>query len=237
MSDRGAIALFKMNEDVVGKARHGGKRLCAGRKKTGRRVGGPHRVRPELSPRHPVHVTMRVRRHFPELRGRDWWALIRKTLTRYLGREDFCIVHGSIQNNHFHFLIEASGKRTLTRGVQSLAINLARALNGGIGKIFPYRYHAVQITTPRQARNTLAYVLNNWRRHREDFAGGRQLRAPVDPYSSGVTFTGWTIPPRFTVPAGYAPLPTSPPRTALLRSDWKRFGLIDPFERPGPIGG
>jgi hypothetical protein len=27
----------------------------------------------------------------------------------------------------------------------------------------------------------------------------------------------------------------SPPRTALLKSDWQRFGLIDPYEMPGPL--
>ena len=36
------------------------------------------------------------------------------------------------------------------------------------GKVFQFRYHRVDITTPRQMRCALAYVLNNWRRHRED---------------------------------------------------------------------
>jgi hypothetical protein len=113
--------------------------------------------------------------------------------------------------------------------MQSLTIRLSLALTGGRGKVFEQRYHAVQIRTARQARNTLAYVLNNWRRHCV-WAGD----APVDPYSSGVTFTGWSEQPRFRIPDGYLPLPMSPPQTSLLRSEWKQFGLIDPFERPGP---
>ena len=40
------------------KSRRGGKRRGAGRKKTGIRRGGPHRRRPDLSPSHPVHVTL-----------------------------------------------------------------------------------------------------------------------------------------------------------------------------------
>ncbi len=129
-----------------------------------------------------------------------------------------------------HFLVEARNKRALTRGMQSLTIRLSLALTGGEGKVFEERYHSVQIRTARQARSSLAYVLNNWRRHRV-WAGD----APVDPYSSGVTFAGWSEWPRFTIPEGYVPLPMSPPQTSLLRCEWKQFGLIDPFERPGPL--
>ncbi|MBL0219238.1 MAG: transposase [Myxococcales bacterium] len=219
-------------EQVRVKGTHGGRRPGAGRKRTNRRRGGPHRTRPPLSSRHPVHVTLRARHLFPELRRRDYYAIIRAVLAHYLGREDFRVIHGSIQNSHFHFLVEAQDKRALSRGMQSLVIRLSLALTGGRGKVFEQRYHAVQIRTARQARNTLAYVLNNWRRHRVAVGA-----APVDPYSSGVTFGGWSERPRFTIPAGYLPLPMSPPRTALLQSEWKQFGLIDPFERPGPLWG
>jgi len=215
--------------ETKAKGTHGGPRAGAGRKKTGKRVDGPHRARPALSPRHPVHVTLRARKYFPELRRRDYYAAIRKVLEHFLGRDDFRVIHGSIQNTHFHFLVEAASSRALTRGMRSLTIRLSRALTGGRGRVFEQRYHAVQIRTPRQARNTLAYVLNNWRRH--SVAVGD---APVDPYSSGVTFTEWSEPVRFTVPAEYVPLPMSPPQTSLLRSEWKQFGRIDPFERPGP---
>jgi hypothetical protein len=75
--------------------------------------------------------------------------------------------------------------------------------------------------------------LNNWRHHREDLVLGRAFEAAVDPYSSGVAFTGWKG-RRFRVPEGYLPLPVSPPATALLRWQWTRFGQIDAFECPGP---
>jgi len=140
-------------------------------------------------------------------------------------------------------LVEAADKRALSRGMQSLTINLARALNrelGSHGKVFAYRYHDTQITTPRQARNALAYVLNNWRKHREDVASTRALAAKLDPYASGLAFDGWYeegagAVPRFTIPPGYHPLPVSSPATALLGSDWRLFGAIELFETPGAL--
>lgn len=61
----------------------------------------------------------------------------------------------------------------------------------------------------------------------------RAIQATIDPYSSGINFDGWTGGVRFAIPANYTPLPVSPAQTSLLRSEWRRYGLIDPFERPG----
>jgi hypothetical protein len=133
-------------------------------------------------------------------------------------------------------IVEASHKQALSRGMQSFAIRAARALNnewGSCDEVFLERYHASQITTARYARHALAYVLNNWRRHREDFANGREIAAHLDPYSSGVSFDGWTM--KFGTHPNYNPLPVSPPKTRLLCDDWKPFGLIDPHECPGPL--
>jgi len=231
------IALIKMSEVV--ERTHGGKREGSGRKKSPfRRHDPPHRARPELSPRHPVHVVLRTKEGILRLRRGLIYRAIRRVLRRYLGHGDFRVVHISIQHNHLHLLVEAADRQVLTRRMQSFAINAARAINrahdGRLGKVFAYRYHATQIRTPRQARRALAYVLNNWRHHREDQVLGRAFEAAVDPYSSGVSFTGWNG-RRFLLPDGYKPLPVSPPTTSLLTSRWTRFGRIDPFECPGPV--
>ena len=241
MSDPHVTALIKMIDDVVeAKGTHGGRRAGAGRKKSGKKLGGPHRARPSLSPRHPVHVVLRTERWVPRLRERRVYRVLRRVLTRYLGDPRIRIVHLSIQHNHLHLLVEAKDRRALTRGMQSFAINAARALNahfGSTGKVFAHRYHATQITSARQARNSLAYVLNNWRRHREDLASWHTLAAKLDPYASGLAFTGWARGRRFVVPPGFTPLPVAPPQTSLLRTDWRRHGLLDPFEIPGPVDG
>ena len=86
------------------------------------------------------------------------------------------------------------------------------------GRVFTDRYHATTISKPRQARRALAYVLNNWRRHREDHVGLGEARASVDRYSSGIAFNGWAerdgVP--FAWPPGFEALPIAAPQTWLL---------------------
>ena len=101
-------------------------------------------------------------------------------------------------------------------------------------RVIKFRYKAKQIRSREYARNAIAYVLNNWRRHREDFYDLGSKRATLDEYSSAVSFDGWTR-GRFAIPAGYQPLPVSLPRTSLLRSDWQWYGLIDPWEIPNVL--
>jgi putative transposase len=217
------------------RCKDGTPRRKAGRKKTGKRRGGPHRRRPELDPRRPVHVTLRSARRLP-WRRREAYAVFRRVLEAYLGNPDFRVCHISIQQSHVHLLVEAANRKALSRNMQSLAIRAAYAFHaddGGCGKIFAYRYHASQIQTARYARHALAYVLNNWRRHREDFANGALVPAYLDEYSSAVSFRGWTI--EFAPHPTHAPLPVSPPETWLLRDGWKRYGPIDPHECPGPL--
>jgi REP element-mobilizing transposase RayT len=219
----------------------GGKRAGAGRKQVNERKSQPHRTRPPVRPNEAVHVSMRVAPELSRLRRRDGYHAVRKAMQVVLPRTDFRIVHASIQANHVHLLAEAESKDALARGVQAFQISAARKLNqaesarrGRVrrGPVFPDRYHAEVISTPRQARHALAYVMNNWRRHKED-------RAPharqwiLDPYSSAISFKGWTE-RSWDPPASYDPLPVCAPQTWLLREGWKRAGPIGVFTVPGP---
>jgi REP element-mobilizing transposase RayT len=216
----------------------GGWRPKAGRKPSGKRVGPMHRRRVELSPEHPVHVTLRTVAAVGRLRKRHAYQAARQALAKQLGRDDFRVVHVSIQHNHVHLIDEADSKDALTRGVRGLCIAMARRLNRRLerkGRVFAHRYDAKPISSPRQARNCLSYVLNNWRRHREDYASTAARQAPVDPYSSGPAFDGWRdhddevgLPPR------YEPLPTARATTWLLTVGWRRHSLVGVRERPGP---
>ena len=144
----------------------------------------------------------------------------------------------SIQHNHLHFLVEADSEFTLSRGMQALAISAARSINkslGRRGKVFEYRYHATEITNPRQAHHALSYVLNNWRRHQEDERSERARKAAIDPYSSAISFNGWRG-GAFTIPDDYEPLPVSRAQTWLLNVGWMVHAPeIDPRSVPGRL--
>jgi REP element-mobilizing transposase RayT len=228
--------------------RRGGKRPGAGRPRGPGRWRNWVRRRPPHAARFPVHVTLRVVEAVGRLRRRRAYHAVRRALETCLPRRDFRVVHVSIQHNHLHLVVEADDKRALSRGLQGLQISAARRLNAAIardrgavaprrGVVFPERYHAEVLTSPRQTRNAIAYVLGNWRRHREDARSVRLARAAVDPYSSGLFFDGWYDPVRgrrwFAPPDGYDPLPVLYPTTWLLEVGWRRHRLIDPRERPG----
>jgi hypothetical protein len=149
--------------------------------------------------------------------------------------DTFRVVHASVQGNHIHLLVEATSADAISKGVQHLEIALARAINKSLkrtGKVFEFRYHRVDITTPRQTRCALAYVLNNWRRHREDVTTPGAENALVDPYSTAWAFDGWRdldeIPDWDRIPSANA-------TTWLLRVGWRRHGTISVREVPGPL--
>ncbi|MBL8627549.1 MAG: transposase [Myxococcales bacterium] len=229
---------------------HGGRRPGAGRKRTlPGRVRGKHRARPFHDRRQPVHVVLRVTPEVGRLRRRKAYAAVRLAMIAMLltGRTGFRVVHLSIQRHHIHLLCEADDRTALANGVRALCVSAAKRLNRAVsiagatprtGRVFTDRYHATAIATPRQARHALAYVLNNWRRHREDHAAVGQRRALVDRYSSGVAFGGWAerdgVP--FAWPRGFEPMPIAAPTTWLMKGGWRRGGAPPSlWERPGPL--
>ena len=142
-------------------------------------------------------------------------------------RRGFRVLHFSIQNDHLHLLIEASDTRALSTGVQGLAIRTARQLNrhlGRKGKIWGDRYHTRALTSPREVRNALVYVLMNIKKHTFAPCEG------VDPCSSALWFDGF-VPARAPTPSTDPP-PIQIPRTWLAAHGWRRRGLIDPREHP-----
>lgn len=201
----------------------GGRRPGAGRKPSGRPVGMPHEARPEHAPRHPVHVTLRACRELPSLRDEGVFRLLRRGLGRASGNR-MRIVQFSVQADHVHLIVEAESRCALSRGVQGLSIRLARTVNralGRRGKVWADRYHARALTTPREVRNAIVYVLQNWRKHRPEARG-------LDPCSSARWFAGFRGP----VPTATGASPVAPPRTWLAAVGWKRLGSIGIEEGP-----
>ena len=224
---------------------HGGKRRGAGRKPKGKHPGASHAARPEHNPRHPVHVTLRVVGSASGLRRKDTYLALREATIVTARREDFRISHMSIQRDHIHLIVEADSKRALSKGVQGFSISAAWQINKAItarggdrrtGRVISDRYHVRTLTSPRAVRNTLAYVLGNWRHHGEDRAPVAQTWK-VDPYSSGAVYFDWKeledSPVLWPLPPTYQPLIVFRPRTWLLQSWHKFYPRISVREVPG----
>jgi REP element-mobilizing transposase RayT len=224
----------------------GGRRAGAGRPPRGPRASERHKARPVHDHRHPVHVTIRVIADVSSLRHRDMYLQLREATIVTAKRDDFRIVHMSIQRNHVHLIVEADHKDALSRGMQGFSISAAKRVNATItartgvrrrGKVVDDRFHARALTSPRAVRHTLAYVLNNYRRHGEDRAGvARAWKA--DPFSSGPMFFGWkeleNSPVLWPLRPTYQPLIVLRPRTWLLAKGWQKYHpLISTHEVPG----
>ena len=140
--------------------------------------------------------------------------------------ERFRVLQFSIQKDHLHLLVEAVEPMGFERGVRGLAIRIARLVNricGRRGTVWADRYHARLLRTPREVRNALVYVLNNFKKH---VRGARGL----DPYSSAPWFDGW----RVATLTSNAESPSLWPRarTWLASRGWRLRGLIDVEEAP-----
>ena len=212
----------------------GGRRRGAGRKRTlpGRpRVA--HRARPEHRRTHPVHVTLRANRRVPSLR---WFIHVACAAIRRASRDAFRIIEFSIQANHVHLLVEADDKRALSRGVQGLAIRLARVVNGCLGRrgrVWDDRWHGRALGSPREVRNALVYILRNAKKHVHAVSNN------VDHCSSAPWFQGFLYEGRVGDGVGDArpppdpgPSPVRGARTWLGLHGWRRFGLIAATEGP-----
>jgi REP element-mobilizing transposase RayT len=218
----------------------GGRRRGAGRppRKQGRKVA--HATRPFHEWREPVHVTLRARRGIP-LRSKRLAAVVGEAIRKAstdpgaaaaARRRTFRVVHFSIQPDHLHLIVEASGRQALARGMQGLASRLARRVNARLGRrgaLFADRYHGRALATPLEVRRAIAYVLTNAAKHEDPIPDqGTEVHEGLDPCSSARWFGGWQHPP----PRQATPSPVAEPTVWLLRVGWKRHGLLRRDERP-----
>jgi REP element-mobilizing transposase RayT len=161
-------------------------------------------------------------------------------------RGDFRIVHLSIERAHLHLIVEVDHHVSLWEGLRAFETSAAQRLNRAIslatgtrrrGRCFEDRYRARLITSPMQARNTISYTLNNWRRHGQD-RGMETMFWDVDYYSSGPGFDGWAEldDSPFLIPIpDYPRLSVCRPKTWLLRTGWRLAGPISFRDIPGPV--
>jgi REP element-mobilizing transposase RayT len=195
-----------------------------------------HRRRERFAGSYPIHVTLRVRAGLVSLRDARVVREFRRSLTEAKERGAFRVAHYSLQGDHAHLIVEARDARALASGMKSIGARLARLVNRicrRSGTVLDGRYRHRLLRTPREVRNALRYVLLNARKHWSQ-RHGAPPPARLDAASSAAWFDGWARRvPRARDP-GHAAV--ARPRTWLLRSGWRRHGLIDFAEVPAPHG-
>ena len=172
-----------------------------------------------------MHVTLRVLSEVGNLRRDEVYRAVREASRTAAQRARFRIIHLSLQHDHIHLLVEAESAALLASGMHGFKISAARHINTALavdglrrrGRVFADRYHVVVIRSPSQARNVLAYILQNWRKHGEDRRGIARTWL-VDRFSSGILFAGWKElegKAPWTSPPGYEALVVASPQSWL----------------------
>ncbi len=179
-----------------------------------------------------MHITLRRARLLPGFRQQAIAQRFEACVLAVKGGPlalGFRVLHYSFQDDHVHLLVEARDRSALARGMQGLAIRLARGFNRVArrsGKVWGDRYHARPLTSPREVRHGIVYVLMNHKKHRA--ADGL-----LDARSSALWFDGFDSETTLALAQmrTRAP-PVSLPRTWLAAVGWRRHGLIRVAEAP-----
>jgi hypothetical protein len=180
-----------------------------------------------------------MRSDCPSLRTVPIVRAIEESFAEACDRPGFRLVQYALQGNHAHMIVEADDRRALGRGMKAIGARIARAVNriaGRTGRVLADRYHVRPLSTPREVRNALRYVLLNARHHMAGRA--RRIAALFDPASSARWFDGWksappAAPSALEPPAGRVPPSVARARTWLLSVGWRRHGLLEPTDTPG----
>ncbi len=216
------------------KGQHGGAREGAGRP-CSRRTEVEHRRRERFAHARPLQVTVRLTAEAAELGRRHLHRVVRAVFVKTCKLRQFRIVHYSVMHNHVHLVAEASSRAAMTRGMRSVNIRIAKQVNRALGrprgKVVAHRYHERSLRSPTEVRNSLRYVLNNFRRHLWKDRGERCAAGYMDPCSSSQFFDGWRG--REAVAFQGPGPPVVAAKTDLLRRLWRQRGLIPVDDVPG----
>src|SRR5690606_26473585 len=176
---------------------------------------------------------------------------VERTFAAGCARPGFRRVHCSLQGNHAHLIVEAQDPGAIGRGMKAVRpheparrgqARLALAVNRVTehsGPVLPECNHMRLVRTPKEVRNALRYVLLDARRH-TGVAARRARRAVddmLDRASSARWCDGWKlasgrVPGAEPDAAAHHSPPVARARTGLLRTGWRRHGVLDPADVP-----
>ncbi|HXH74603.1 MAG TPA: hypothetical protein VNJ08_06535 [Bacteriovoracaceae bacterium] len=138
--------------------KHGGRRQGAGRKRI-YSSGVAHRKRERVSFRTPLHINFKYK---VTVRNKMCLRILKRAI---LGarKHGLKVIHFSLQTNHIHLIVETTDNETLSTGMRSLTVTLAKGI--GKGKVQLSRYHLHVLKSLRETRNAILYVLFNEQKH------------------------------------------------------------------------
>src|SRR5918911_4564353 len=140
----------------------GGKRDGAGRKRKAPRPRVSHTAREQFDRPSAVLVTLRVAAGLWNLRTKRCFSAIEQCFADARERFGLRVIEFSVLGNHLHLLVEADSSVALSRGMQGLAVRIAKALNSVMqrrGNVFDDHYHSRLLRTPTELVRASAHVL------------------------------------------------------------------------------
>ncbi|TMA74991.1 MAG: hypothetical protein E6J67_10335 [Deltaproteobacteria bacterium] len=188
----------------------GGKRKGAGRKLKAPRPKVSHKARAQFDHAAVVLVTLHVATGVWNLRSKRCFGVIEQCFADARERFGLRIVEFSVLGNHLHLLVEADSSLALSRGMQGLAVRIAKALNHIMrrrGSVFEDHYHSRLLRSPTELVSAIAYVVGNHEHHYGPSRG-------VDPYSSLACDPARVL---------------AKPLTWLIRTGWRRARACSPW--------
>lgn len=140
-----------------------------------------HIAREIIKKKTALHLTIKVRANKADIKSK----VVLKALHHAIKRarlKNLKIIHYTLEYNHVHLLVEASGNQVLHAGMQALGISLSKAINRikyCSGGVYKHRYHLRKINSLRDYKNVLNYILSNGIKH-------KRTSSALDPYNSKV---------------------------------------------------
>ncbi len=182
----------------------------------------PHDKRDRVKPENPMTITRKLMKGLAPLRCTAFRQPIIDAIEA--GKEKYgCrVVEFTIQNDHLHFTVEASGKEGLVKFIIGLSVRIAKTINRVLGRKGPVwrdRYHRRDMVSLREVYNGVRYVLCNGAKHGDCYEGKE-----VDPFSSAPWFRFWL---GLETPRSSG-RPVALPQTWKLRNCFEVYGKVDP---------
>lgn len=133
----------------------GGRRPGCGRKRIHSK-GVAHRLREKVSIKTPLHINFKYRLH---IRNKEKLKLLKKAILNSQ-RHGLRVLHYSLQSNHVHLMIEATDSKTLTKGMRSITVTMARGINQGKVQLQRYHLHVLRSVREKKMRFIMYFLMS-----------------------------------------------------------------------------